>query len=321
MTIPAGKPCNDRFGHAIEGPVSRDLAPVIVILKTRGLAAPKLVTWLRAFRDTRTGIEYDLDSDLYATRSNPIVSLDEAGKLKEAFFHDKKMIRKFIAAGKRRGKKTRVVDNPAEAISIPPLTCNLTFGSELRRLAMKMAIALGNYMQNGKGLLDTTGRAFLLSDAKDAARTILDVSIHYSLEEQHPPLSHLIYLEGNNVDRCCYGVIQFYGLFQIYLLLNECSYDGGDFAALAILDPATQYRETFKTAKPLKLTRPPIWRLCGSGVAAWSQRFGAQLSQVFGENAAEITVGEVAPRQWSSTSGTMSQTIFLTKPPTTDPSK
>ncbi len=315
MTIPACKICNDRFGHAIEGPVSRDLAPVIVILRTSGLVAPKLATWLRAYKDTETGIEYDLNSDLQARRSDPIVSRDEAGKMKEAFFHDEKMKRKFVAAAEKRGKKALVIDHPAETKSIPPLACKLTFGLELRRLAMKMAVALGNHVQSGNRLLDPTSRGFLLSESEEGTRTIRDVSVYHSLEEQRPPLSHLIYLEGNATNRHCYGVVQFYGLFQIYLTLNESSYDGSDFAALAILNPAMQYSETFKNVNSLRLTPPPIHRAYGSGVAGWSQRFGAQLSQVFGTDIAEVKVNEVTPALWTSTSSTMSQTTFLTKPP------
>ena len=326
-TTPSCKTCNDRFGHSIEAAVSRDLAPVIVMLSTRGLVAPKLVNWRHAYKDPETGIEYDLDSDLQARRSDPVVSRDEAGNMREVFFHDEKMIKKFITAAEKQGKTTLVIDYPAEPRPIPPLNCELTFGLELRRLAMKMAVALGAHLQNSSGLLDDTGRAFLLSNTAEGKRTIRDVSVYEGLEEQRPPLSHLIYLEGDGAKRYCYGVVQLYGLFQIYLILNQGRYDGGDFAALAILNPPMQYSETFNSVKPLKLTPPSTRpRSYGPGTAVWSQKFRAQISEVFGEGAGDVTVKALnptvtSPPQWTSTSSTALKTIFLTKPPSkTDPS-
>src|SRR5438105_1628344 len=60
--------CNNGFGHRFEGPVSKDLTPIIVLLSLSGYRHKRLVVYKGAWVDEATGIEYDLDSE---RRSQP----------------------------------------------------------------------------------------------------------------------------------------------------------------------------------------------------------------------------------------------------------
>jgi hypothetical protein len=42
-TVRTYTPCNSEFGHRFEGPVSNDLAPVIVVLSFSGYKHPRVV--------------------------------------------------------------------------------------------------------------------------------------------------------------------------------------------------------------------------------------------------------------------------------------
>ena len=64
--------------------------------------SPRLVVWKRAFKHV-DGIEYDLDSNLQARQSTPLVERDEAGKVKGAFFHNEDMKRNSSQPPKERG--------------------------------------------------------------------------------------------------------------------------------------------------------------------------------------------------------------------------
>jgi hypothetical protein len=142
--------------------VFADLAPVVISLRRAGLRPPKTVVWKRAFKDA-TGTEYDLDSNLQARPSTPLIERDEAGSVKSALFHNEKMKKKFIAAAEKKGKRVRVADVPQETIHIPNLEFRLTIGVEVRRLATKMAVGTVRYVHNEEvDVLDERARMFLL---------------------------------------------------------------------------------------------------------------------------------------------------------------
>src|SRR6266852_5244247 len=97
-TIRACKPCNDLFGHAFEGPVSNDFAPAVVMLRRGGLRSLRRVVWKRAIQ--KEGIDYDLDSDLQLTPTNPSIERDEKGSIKLA-----------IASANHMGFGDQLIDN------------------------------------------------------------------------------------------------------------------------------------------------------------------------------------------------------------------
>lgn len=80
-TIRSCEKCNNTFGTQFEGPVSKELAPVIVCLSFAGYKHKRLVEHKRAFVNESTGIEYDLDSEHRANLNKPHF-IKEGEKLK-----------------------------------------------------------------------------------------------------------------------------------------------------------------------------------------------------------------------------------------------
>ena len=63
--------CNNSFGHRFEGPVSKDLAPIMVVLSLSGYKHKRLAVYERAWIDETTGIEYNLDSERQSYPTKP----------------------------------------------------------------------------------------------------------------------------------------------------------------------------------------------------------------------------------------------------------
>jgi hypothetical protein len=312
-TIRTCKECNDTFGHSVEGLASADLVPLVIVLRSAGLAAPRTVVWRQAFRDADTGVQYDIDSNLEARASRPIVEKDESGNIKAAYYHDDRMTRQFVAKFERRGRRVVVTDRPERKVPFPLLNFRVTMGTELRRLAVKMAVATADYFGNTE-ILDAQGRTFLSGEGVEAPCTIRDVSVHPELEEFRSPLCHLVYVEGNAQNRSCYAVVQFYGLLQLYLLLNAATYTQRDFAAIATLSPTGGYEERFEAVPPRRLSRPPQYNVFEPGVKIWEERFNNEARTAFGDKAFTMIMQDVRPPstpRWSVTSNTTELTTFL----------
>lgn len=311
------KKCNDTFGHSIEGPASSDLAPLVVLLRTAGLVPPKIFTWKRAFRDEATGLEYDIDSNLFAQRSAPLIERDKEGNITGAFYHDDRMKKKFIRAFEARGKRVTVTDHPEYKMPMPTsLGFQLTLGPELRRLMMKIAVATADHMKLS-GILDVGGREFLLGRSlkDDTSRTMRDESEYIELDGMRSPLGHLVYVEGNSATRICYGVVQFYGLLQLYVILNDGAYLDTDFAVVGQLSPTRGYIEEFKSVSPKRLPRPPAAKIYN--VRNWQEKFNQECRRAFGEKAATLRIQEPNHRIRLPflPSSTTQLTVFLTPPP------
>src|SRR5258706_1688996 len=105
-TIRSCKCCNDTFGHSFEGPLSHDLAPLIVMLRRCGLRSPRRVVWRRAIKYGRMQADYDLDSNLNLTPSAPIFEEDQ-GITKRITAASQKQLNQLSRLLEKGGKKTR----------------------------------------------------------------------------------------------------------------------------------------------------------------------------------------------------------------------
>src|SRR5262249_7957251 len=156
------KPCNDLFGHDIEGPVSNDFAPAVVVLRRSGLRAPRRVVWRHAIN--REGVDYDLDSDLQMYRSEPLIERDEKGSIKKAMFAWPKAAKGLIRGQEEQGKKLKLTPETITGIDIRNFEFGLNIGMEVRRLAIKIAVATADHIGFSQGLMDEETRKFLLRD-------------------------------------------------------------------------------------------------------------------------------------------------------------
>jgi hypothetical protein len=153
---------------------------------------------------------------------------------------------------------------------------------------------------------------FLLGRSKEGPRVLRDVNVHANLESLRDPLAHLVYVEGTSRTRSCYGVVQLYGLIQIYVVLNDGSYSGNDFAGVGLLSPIQQYCETFKSVPPMELPRPSGYYFAEECARVWGAKFNTELKNVSGEDTSfRVDFCRSVPSNWVATSGTAQRTPWI----------
>jgi HNH endonuclease len=284
-TIRACKACNDRFGHAFESSVSSDLAPTAVMLRRAGLRSPRRVVWKRALEID--GREYDLDSNLSLTPSKPLITFDGKGMIERAIFSNEQAAKSFIRGQEARGKKLKT-SRTLKNIDLRRLNLKIHVGMEMRRLAVKMAMAVSDLMGFRDNIVDAETRNFLLGNIETTQRVRIDFGIHSTLEALRPPLSHSVFIKGNGQTHKCYAIVQFYGLVQLYVLLNDGGFTGSDFAILAILDVAKKYVEHFDKTELLMLPEAPQkighWKSLELK-AKWMKKFNSEAQIVLQDDA------------------------------------
>lgn len=287
-TVRACKPCNHGFGHRFEGPVSSDLAPVVVVLSFSGYKHPRVVVYQRAWTDAETGIEYDLDSERQSYPSKPHL-IKKEGKVKGIVarsLREARRIAKFlIAKGQAKGYIEK--RETQEGLRPPLRNIEIHIGKELRQLAVKMCVAVGQVIVPGIPLLDDRCRRFLLAESPTSSPVRQDDSYYPGLDSLRPPLAHAVYLEADPAVHKCFGVVQFFGgAFQMYVPLSD-EYSGPEFAALGTLDVVSR-KEEFGQIMPLRIPEPPQFirqEQLVQSMAAWGQKFNEQVTAAFGQNA------------------------------------
>jgi len=223
-----------------------------------------------------------MDSDLKLTPSIPSFDRDDQGAIKQAVFSGKKAAQGFIRGQEAAGKKLKLTANSRD-FPIPTINFDLNIGMEVRRLAIKTAVAAADHMGFSEGLLDETAREFLLGVVPTTDRVRIDLNIHAELEKLRPPLSHFVFVKGNSQTRTSYAIVQFYGLFQLYALLNPGEFAGDDFAIIGFLDIAKEYAEHFAQTELFKFPEVPVeiggWK-ARELKAEWMKKFRRETKAV-----------------------------------------
>jgi hypothetical protein len=166
-TIKSCKRCNDSFGHSFEGPLSHDLAPLIVMLRRCGLRSPRRVVWRRAIKYGKTQADYDLDSDLTLTPSAPIFEEDQ-GAPKRITAASQRQLNQLSKLLEKGGKKTRMRSELKTGIDIQEFSFRIEIGHEARRLALKTAVAVANKAFGWSNMLDPHARGYLLGELSES---------------------------------------------------------------------------------------------------------------------------------------------------------
>ncbi|OOQ57359.1 HNH endonuclease [Mucilaginibacter pedocola] len=252
QTTPVCKKCNNFFGHAFEGKFANSFSPFMVTLGVAGIPPKNETTWRNAVIDQTSGVKYDLNSKGEFTPQTK--AFYEDGKLKgiitsaaQAKQKQKELEAKYPDSKFLLTENTRLDWKPELNFSIP-------FNSNVRRLSIKMSVALGSYL-GFNNLMDENSRNYLLNENFEEENPVrLATNGYPALDEMRPSLSHLIYVEGDKQLRVCYSLVQLYGVFQMCCLLNK-NYDGENFAAIGVHDIVT-HEETFQEISPLQLAFP-----------------------------------------------------------------
>lgn len=296
-TVQSCTKCNNSFGYRFEGPVSKDLASVVVFLSFSGYKHGRLVVHERAWIDEATGIEYDLDSERRSYPNKPHL-IKKDGTLKHIVARSPREGRKIAASLMEKGHLKGFVEKfEIKDRQIPPLrNVQISVGGEMRQLAVKMCTAVGQLVVPDLVLLDELCRQFLL-DESPASSPVQQSYVRYpQLDALRPPLAHAVYIEGDSRLAKCFGIVQLFGgAFQFYVPLSS-SYTGRDFAALGVLD-VTTFQEQFQEIERLQLPEAPRF-MSQTDVehahSEWGTNFNAQVLAAFGKN--ELLIG-VSPQQ------------------------
>ena len=280
--------CNDRFGHGFEAAVADDLSPVAVLLSLCGLKLPRRFVWRQAFKDPSTGLDYDLESEGKVLRlSAPKVERNERGEVVRGTFRDTKEAERARASleEKASGKQYRV-RSTREEIKAPPLNrIQFTIGTEIRRLAVKVAIGATELVLPGVPIVAPTTRAYLLSGEASEVPVRIDYRQLDGLDGMRPPLAHLVFVEGNPKQHLCYAIVQFFETIQLWILLSS-AYDGPAFAVLGTCNVLSN-EEMFVETPGLGLDEAPRYNQqeqVQTGVEAWAKKLDKQVREAFGEN-------------------------------------
>jgi hypothetical protein len=260
-TIKACRVCNNMtFGSGFEAVVKDNLEPIMVGLELCGFKSTTPVRWSRARQDPNTGWYYDLNPTGELSLSNDQIDRDAEGHITRITIRDDpKLAEKHATSLIRKGMATEVQQQVIREPFTGQLALHLHFGEEARRLAVKMCVAVAQLeLPDGKyDVLDPITRAYLL-EGESPSRPVpvkFAFSNYVGLDKLRPPLSHVVHIEGDSVDRRCYGVVQFFGAIQFYVSLNA-QYDGKSFARIGLLNRHLG-KERFEAVSMLYLHEAP----------------------------------------------------------------
>lgn len=299
-TIRSCKPCNDRFGHRSEGPVSKNLAPIIVFLSFSGLKPRKTIVHKRAWTDPASGYEYDIDSNRRTNITKPQLEKDAEGKIRRIIARDAKEVNKIAQSLVRKGLAKGFVHGRDEiGKGRPPLKeIHINIGAEMRQLTVKMCVGLAQLLVPEVEVVDIACRKFLMEDAPKQSAVRQVYPRYAALDALRPALAHTIYVEADPTCGRCYGVVQLFGAFQFYVPLHT-RYTGTTFAALGVLS-VTDWREEFSLREPLRLQEAPLGISVQEyevGLEEFGHEFNHQVRQAFGEAIITTKASDIQSRQ------------------------
>jgi hypothetical protein len=211
--------------------------------------------WKKAF--SISGIDYDINQDLVATPSKPMLDRDEAGRIRRVVSGNDKSAGQIVRGMKAQypGKAIRTT-RFRESRADSEYTWNFQIGANLRRLVVKMCAAFLAYFRPRR-LLSQRRLPRISANGNIPDVPVRTAFLKYpALDRIRRGLAHSIFVEANGNTRRCYGVVQFFGVMQFYAVLNS-SYSGTcSFAAFGDLNPVAQ-NEEFQEIASLGLTEAP----------------------------------------------------------------
>lgn len=252
------KICNENFGSRFEGPVSKDLYPVMVFLSYSGYKHKKTVRHKKAWVDPETGVEYDMDSDGNSLPSRPrLIPLEDGGvKVVGRSMAEVEQIRlDMTRKGKYQAAGEIVRTNERRRPQLSSL--RISISAEIRQLAVKMCSSLAMLLAPNELMVGETARRYVVTKSPRTRLVQMMTAGYPGLDNIRPALAHTIYVRGDPATRKCYGVVQFFGCFaSFYVPLNN-AYVGPDLALLGTLD-ITNHRESFDKVPALSEPSAPV---------------------------------------------------------------
>jgi hypothetical protein len=270
-TIRACKPCNDRFGHTFEGRICKDLAPFFTALRLCGIKPARPFVWRRALK--HDDVEYDINQDLIATPSKPVIQRDESGNIQSVIASSIKTCNQFVQGMQtHRAGRVEITDHHHSLSSIP-WNWRWEIGQDLRRLVLKMCAAMSEYFRPGSETFSRSALAYLAGDQRQRTPVRLVLRQYDQLAHIRSDLAHSIFVEADDKTGRSYGIVQLFGVMELYALLNN-QFSRESFAAFASLDLLTRV-ENFQMLEALNLPEAPLFvssQEYDQGTRAWQEK-------------------------------------------------
>ena len=269
--------CNNTFGHTFEAAAAADtLHPLHVSIASWGLPLRKRErAWRRAFEFR--GMQLDVtvtDEGVKLRLSGPVPQAGADGKPASVLYADRRDAEK--AARQVEKKKGGRVSVEKVLVEITPfhMPFNFLVDSNLGRTALKMCAALSTFLPGFSLSEITEARPVLRGERPWEECVTIAFKSYDSLEALRPPLSHVIYVERHQGR--LHGVIQFFGVIQLYCRLGASTGSAPEAGMLGTLDPITGAEEILPVT-PLGLSPPPdpykLPELFSRGSGVWLMKF------------------------------------------------
>lgn len=286
-TVLACNQCNSSFGHTFEASALSHFKNWMLVFRRSGMKPPKPMIWRRvAFDDI--GQRYDIDQDLNAYLSDPIISKDEDGRIKKVE-GSPKTLSKISRSLEGKGERPSKVKVSKIKLDMQSLTLTCPLDENLRRLAIKMSIACINRL-NRKPFISEYVRSYLLhglqANSDSAAPVRVALRYYNELDAARPKLGHLIYVRANQQEGRSYSIIQFFGAIQLYCDLGLAP-KKDDYAILVTHNPVN-HEEDFREITAVDYEQPPQfvsaedWK---TGLVARFESMRQELAELYGDQA------------------------------------
>jgi HNH endonuclease len=256
-TISCCKPCNDRFGFSFEASVSEMVKAMRVSMRTWGLQlAGSGETWKSAHE--HEGLKFDLSSDGIRTGlrlSTPIPERAADGTTSAVWFGTLAEAERALRNTRRKGRSGSIEKTSTE-VGFSGAHFNFQVDRALYRTALKMCTAISVLDPRFSSLDTGYARLVLQGDAQsDPVPNVRIAFDNYgSLDSLRPPLSHVIYVERRSGRTC--GVVQFFGVIQLFVDMGIAPRLAADAAILGVLDPLSGVERFDATIESLNLPDP-----------------------------------------------------------------
>ena len=249
---------NNIFGRTFEGRVSSMLHALHISISTWGVALKGTVPAWRSGYEYQ-GLKFDLSigktNDTQFRLSKPIVEKNDQGKTTSITYATEKEARQAAESTIKKGKAQRVVIEkiPME-LPFTGAAFNFELSPDFLRLALKMCFTLNTLLPEIRVEELAYSQAILRGDQHYLPQNVIPAFVDYMpLDSQREALCHVIYVERNKSR--IYGVVQFYGVIQVYCDLGKPTFATSNAAILGVLDPITG-KEEFTEVTPLNLPQP-----------------------------------------------------------------
>jgi hypothetical protein len=291
--IQACTDCNNTFGHTFEGTAAGHFKNLMLLFRRCGMPTTKPMVWHDIV--LTDGERYNIDQDLKAVLTDPVVQKDDHGKIVKVR-GDPWKVKEIMVSLEKKGQKLQAEESTLD-LNLHRLDLSFALDDNLRRLAIKMSIASANRLGESVKVSGEC-RSYLLSGTgSQPAQVLIAWQSSAELKTMRPKLGHLVYVRHDERQGRSYSVVQFFGFIQLYC---DLGHDAGlrPLSLIATHDPVT-HLEKFRQVDPsIDFPVPSSWSNSDEASVSMANSMLTELQELYGDQAPQELTGDfsTAPR-------------------------